>query len=286
MMRRFGALSVAVGLTVALATTTACGSLRIRILMNAGNKLYKAQKYEAAIEEYKKILAIDPENWSGSYQIAMSYLALYHPGSAHAKDIEFADRSIEAFEKLLTMNAPDQDTAEKVRNYYVALLRSAEKTDKAIAYYERLLEQTPGDALLLSQVAEIYAKKGDFPNALRYYEKRAEAEPDNKEAWYTVGVVCWERSYRMKEFISETEREEVIAKGMAALEKALSFDDQYTEAIAYINLVYREKAQLLANQMKHEEAGEAITKADEYQQKALAIINRRKAEAAAHKTGG
>lgn len=279
-------VSAALVLGMMLATMVSCSSIRIRVYMNAGHKLYKAKKYEQAIEEYKKILSIDGRNWDASYQIAMSYLALYHPGSTHPKDIEYADRAIEAFERLLTLEAPNEERAEHVRNYYVALLVSAEKTDKVIAYYEGLLKKEPRNVTLISQLAEIYAKKGDFENALKLYEKRTEIEPRSKEAWYTVGVVCWERSYKMKALISDTERMEVIEKGQKALEKALELDAEYTEALAYINLIYREKAQVLSNLQRHEEAGDASTKADEYQQKALAIINRRKAATAGQKAAG
>src|SRR5712691_3239992 len=179
-----------------LVLVAGCTTVRTRIWMNEGNKLYNAKKFEEAIEEYKKIVGIDPGNWSANYQVAMSYLAMYHPGSTHPKDVEYADKSAVAFEKLLTLQAPDTQTAGTVRNYYVALLRSAEKTDKVIAYYNSLLKKEPKSPTLISQLAEIYAKKGDFQNAMKYYKMRTDIEPSNKEAWYTIGVVCW---YRVKE---------------------------------------------------------------------------------------
>ena len=101
--------------------------------MNEGNKNYKAQKYEAAIESYKKILAVDPEKLARQLSDRDVLPVLYHPGSTHAKDIEYCGEvGARTFEKLPKMKAPDADTARRVHEYYVALLRSADKTDKAV----------------------------------------------------------------------------------------------------------------------------------------------------------
>ena len=275
---------LAIGLSLSVAA--GCSTIRTRMLMNDGNKLFKAQKYELALEKYQKILAIDPMSWPANYQIAMSYIALYHPGSTLKIDAEYADKGSAAFEKLLNMKAPDMDTAEKVRNYYIALLRSSGKDEKAIAYFQGLIKNDPKNTTLLSQLAEIFAKKGDFPNALLYYEKRAEADPGNKEAWYTIGVVCWERSYRMNKVISEQERVDAVDKGFKSLEKATAIDPEYTEALAYVGLLWREKASILAGQMKNEEAGEALSKADETMKKRLDILNKQRQAAAAAAAAG
>jgi len=271
---------------VLAALSSGCTSIRTRIWMNAGNKYYKAQKYEDAIAQYQRIVSVDPSSWPANYQIAMCYLLLYHPGSTHPKDLEFADKATAALEKLLKMQAPDPEAAEHVRTYYIGHLRQADKTDKLIGYYNELLAKEPRNTSLMAQLAEIYDKKGDFENSLKYYQKRAEVDPNNKEAWYTIGVECWARSYRMKTMISLEERESVIETGMTALLKALALEPEYTEALAYINLMYREKAQVLSAQQKNEEAGDAIAKADEYQKKTLEIMNRKKQQAAAQKAAG
>ena len=123
-------VGVAVLAGTILASGVSCTSIRTRVWMNEGNKLYKAQRYDEAVEFYKKIIAIDPGNWTANYLIAMSYTALYHPGSEHEKDKEYVDKATQTFEKLMGMQAPDKDTEDRVRNYYVALLLAASKTDK------------------------------------------------------------------------------------------------------------------------------------------------------------
>lgn len=269
-----------VALGALLLTLAGCETIEIRYWMNEGNKLYKAQNYEDAIAQYKKVVGVLPDDWSANYQIAVSYLALYHPNSTHPKDKEYADKATEALEKLLKLRAPDDATLEKVRGFYVGLLQAANKTDKAVTFYEELVRADPKNPLFLGQLAQLYGKKGDFPNALKTFEKRADAEPSSKEAWYTIGVVCWERSYRGGLLVSDQERREMIDKGMKALEKAIQLDPDYFEALSYVNLMYREKAKVLQTAGDDAGAQEAIQKATEFMKRAVDV---RKKQIAASK---
>lgn len=249
-----------------------CSSFKIRAAMGQGNRLYKAEKYEEAIAEYKKILEIDPDHWDANYQTAMSYLAMYHPGSTHPKDKEYAERAAEYFERLLTkLQAPSPQVREKVQNYYLGLLTSADQADKAAAYMEGLLEKDPKNTALMGQLAQIYIKKGDFANALKTYKMKAELEPNNKENWYTIGVLCWARSYHGKMALPLQEREQAVAQGMEALEKALALDPDYFEAVSYLNLLYRQKQEILQTYGRLEEAQKAYLKAEELLSRALEL---------------
>jgi tetratricopeptide (TPR) repeat protein len=280
-----GRLAAVVLGVLIVAGGVSCTTIRTRVWMNEGNKLYKAQKYDEAVKFYEKIVAIDPNNWTANYLIAMSYTALYHPGSEHEKDKEYVESATKSFEKLMTMQAPDKDTEERVRNYYVALLLAASKTDKVKTYYEGLLAKDPRNTKLLGQIADIYAKGGDFENSLKYYQKRAEIEPNIKEDWYTIGVLCWDRVHNLRSTMSEEENLKTIDIGVAALEKAINLDKQYFEGLVYINLIYREKALVLSSASKAVEAGEAFDKAEEYRKIAEGIGKKRMAEQAAAKKG-
>ena len=255
-----------------------CDSIRFRYYMNEANKAYKGQKYEEAIGLYQKVLAFSPNDWDANYQVAVSFLAMYHPNSTHPKDIEYSEKAIVALEKLLGMKPPDNATAEKVRGFYVGLLQAANKSDKAIAYYEELVTKEPGNAAFAAQLAALYAKKPDFPMALKWFTRRAEIEPSNKEAWYTIGVLCWERSAKGGLLVSDQERvDSLIPTAMKALEKAVSLDPDYFEALVYVNLVWREKAKLAAAagdqdgyQAAMEKSKEFTTKAQEARKRNLA----------------
>jgi tetratricopeptide (TPR) repeat protein len=271
-----------VPIVLAIVMSPGCKNFQERALLKKGNHLYTAQKYEEAIQEYAKLLEIEPTSWDGNYLTAVSYLALYHPGSEHPKDKEYAVKGIEAFEHTLALTPPSPEVREKTERYYLSFLDSTGDKDKAIAYLEKQLAGRPSDLALINQIATLYQKKGDFTKALEYFKKRADMDPGNKEAWYTLGVNCWARSYHGKESVSQEEREQVVDQGIVALDKALAIDPNYFEALSYINLIYREKAKALAAIGKNAEAGQAYAKADEYQKQAIEI---RKAQAGKPKAG-
>lgn len=263
-----------------LLVATGCSSLQERLALSAGNRLYKSQKYEEAVREYEKILKVNPDDWDGNYMVAVSYLALYHPGSTHAKDLEFAAKAVEAFERVLQLKAPDDATRDKVRGYYVGLLQQSDQMDKAAAYYDQLIAEDPNSLDLLAQAAQLAGKRGDFAKALELYQKRADIDPTNKEGWYTLGVLCWERSYKGGTLVSNEERDQIVQRGVEALGKALAIDPEYMSALAYTNLLYREKAKVLLEAGDLPGAQAAVSQADQYQQKALAILNRNRGAAA------
>ena len=263
--------SVGALILVAAVAAAGCDTVKIRTTLNKGNELYAAQRYDEAIVEYDKVLAIATSDWQANYLKSVSYLALYKPGSTHPKDLEYAEKGIASFEKLLTLPAPTPDDGEKVRGFYLSFLTSADRKDKALEYMKAELEKNPNNVALISQVADMYLKSGDFVNALLYLEKRAALEPDNKEAWYTIGVSCWARSYHGGIMVSPDERRDVVEKGIVALDKALSIEPNYFDALSYINLLYREKGKYLATVQQNMEAGEAFMKADEYLKKAMEV---------------
>ena len=59
----------------------------------------------------------------------------------------------------------------------------------------------------------IYAKKGDFDQALEWYKKRAEIERDDPEALYTIGVLCWDKVYNGGLTLELERRRELIDMG-------------------------------------------------------------------------
>jgi tetratricopeptide (TPR) repeat protein len=263
-----------------LTLTPGCDTFRTKGHIKKGDEYYKGQRYEDAVKEYKEAQQGHPDDWDINYRVAIAYLAMYHPGSSHRKDVEAAEGAVTALEKLIKLEAPDLETKEKVRSFYLSILTSTEKTDKAIQYLEAELAKDPKNAALIGQIGTLYGKKGDFENALKYYKMNAELDPRKKEGWYAVGALCWERSYKGGVTVSNEERAVVVDVGLDALEKSLAIDPEYFDAISFTNLLYREKYKVLVAQGKTDEASAAQMKAEEYFKKAMDLKKKQTATTA------
>ena len=124
--------------------------------------------------------------------------------------------------------------------------------------------------------------------AAAWHKKLIAVDPQNKEAFYSLGVIAYNR-FHPALMLAEVElhmkpeesgplkdkkvREElrnkysgVIDDGISNLNQALAIDKEYDDAMAYLNLLVREKAKLLDDKDEYSKQ-EKI--ADDWLQKAL-----------------
>jgi tetratricopeptide (TPR) repeat protein len=275
-------IPAAAGLVAALAMLVVSGcDIRVRQDLNRANKLFQAKKYEEAIPVYEKIIKADPDHWMANYYLSMSYLAQFHPNSTHPKDKDIKAHAITGLKKLMTLTPPSPEEMDKVENYYLSLLTSAGDNEDAIAFLETQIQKEPNSKELMAQLAQLQAKIGNFEESLRWYEKIAQMEPKEKTHWYTVAVLCWERSNKAGAMITPDERGTIIQHGIDSIDKALAIDPEYTEALAYKNLLYREKADALSKAGKDAEAQAAFAESQRLRDQALQLMQKKKAQAGA-----
>jgi tetratricopeptide (TPR) repeat protein len=121
-----------------------------------------------------------------------------------------------------------------------------------------------------------------------WYVKLIQADPQNKEAYYSLGVIDWLKWYpklmsaraemgmkpedpgplkdkKVKEQLKE-QYGAMIQDGLTNLKKALDIDPNYDDAMAYMNLLIRERADLADTP---EEYKAQVAEADTWVQKAL-----------------
>jgi hypothetical protein len=93
-----------------------CHNLKDECARKKGNELYTAQKYDEAIAQYEQLVQAQSEQPAGNYMIAVSYLALYHPGSEHPKTrrTREGDRRFRANARA---HAPSPDDREKTEKF-------------------------------------------------------------------------------------------------------------------------------------------------------------------------
>jgi tetratricopeptide (TPR) repeat protein len=243
-----------------------CNQLKARQEIKKGNDFFKAGQYQTALAAYQDALRLDPGEKKLHKNIGLAYMGMYQPGSKHPKDLEYAAKAIEHL-KIYTEAYPSD---RKAREFLVSMYLATERYDDAIAFYQQLVQENPKDTKAMQSIAQMYFKKGDVDNALKWLHRRLDAEtsPEAKaEVYYFIGVQAWDRSYNFPD-INPVERARIVDEGIDALNKALQVKPDYFEALSYLNLLYREKAKIEADPAKKQEY---VDTANKYLQQALEL---------------
>jgi tetratricopeptide (TPR) repeat protein len=261
---------VLVGLAVLLTLLSAvgCTKLRARDQLNKGVQSYKNARYEEAINHFKQAVELDPTLTNARVYLATAYAMQYVPGA---------------------------DTEDNLR-----------MANSAIDEYKKVLESDPKNINSVKGIAYLYLQMKKFEDAKVWYKKASEIDPNDPETYYSVGVIDWTEAYqpRMEEFaklgLKPTEQlsgkkpdekkvcaqlkeqnGQKVEEGIQALDTALKLRPDYDDAMAYMNLLYRERGNY---ECDDEQARKADFKtADDWVDKTMAT---KKARAEKQGTGG
>lgn len=201
-----------------------CDKLRARDQLNKGVAAYKNAKYEQAIENFKNAVALDDGLKNAKLYLATAYAQQYIPG----------------------VDSPD----------------NLQNANNAIEQYKSVLQQDPKNINSIKGIAYLYLQMKKFEDAKSYYRKALEIDPNDPESYYSIGVIDWTQAYqpRMEERAKiglrpdeplkdkklcaklMTDSQAVIQDGLDSLNKAIQLRQDYDDAMAYMNLLYREKA--------------------------------------------
>ncbi|HWC65208.1 MAG TPA: tetratricopeptide repeat protein [Thermoanaerobaculia bacterium] len=269
----------ACGLALLLATV-GCNKFQSRSEIRAGNELFRVGKYDTALAKYDHALQLDPGEKKIYKNIGLAYMGLYQPGSKHPKDLEYAQKAIDYLKKYVEAYPDDKKTPE----YLVTMYLNSGRVDDALAFFQSYSQQHPEDAKAKETMANLYFQKADFPNGVRMMEEAMKITGPKKETYETIGAQAWDKAHNYPDLTDE-QRQAVITQGIDAENKALAIDPNYPEALAFINLLYREQAKL-EQKNDPQKAAEDIAKADEYRNKAIEINKQKAAEKAAKAAPG
>lgn len=255
-----------------LATSSvACSKLNARMQLKDANRLYTEEKYAEAIPAYEQARQLDPSFAEIDRMIGYSLIGLYRPDAEGPENEKFADRAILELQKYLQKRPEDQVAKEALINLFL----NAERTTEAIRFFEAEIKANPQNLDAARSIARLYAQQGNFNQALTWYERVAKMDNNNPEAYYTYGVVVYEKVAKNPPENMD-ERFQMIAAGRQALQRAIDLNRDYFEANVYMNLLYREEAKLLEDP---EQQQALYAKADEYRNRAIEITKARKAAA-------
>ncbi len=226
------------GLCAGLALLTSCTKLESRDQMNQGVKAYKNNKYADAVKHFKQAVQLDPTNQNAQLYLATSYMIQWVPGA---------------------------DSPDNQKNY------NAAKQE-----FNEVLQKDPSNSLALASMASMAyenasagtneQKAAAMLEARKWNDRRIEVDPKDSEAYYYLGVIDWAEAFtpiqteRVNEKMKGADpgplkdqkaKEELKAKyekdindGIEDLKKCLAIDKENEDAMSYMNLLLRKKADL------------------------------------------
>src|SRR6516164_6999608 len=272
-MNRYLRLMTLAAMLLALFSSLGCDKLKARDQLNKGVKAYKDNHYEQAITHFQKAVELDPALINARMYLATAYVSQYISGVEDTENLRTAQQAIDEYKKVIDMN-PSRE--QKVNSA------------KGIAY--------------------LYLNQKKWDDAKQYYHMASELDPSDAEPYYSVGVIDWSACYQPRmeeraklglkpdEHLSAKNKDQkklceelkeknsaVIQEGIDTLDKAIKLREDYDDAMAYMNLMYRERADIECD----DEAARAadLKTADSWVDKAMQVKQARAAKAAAAQGG-
>ena len=252
-----------------LVSATGCNQLKSRDQINKGVQAFKNARYEEAVDHFQTAIQLDSKS-----EVAKLYLA-----TAYSYQV-----------------VPNLDTPENMKT-----------AQKAMDGFGQVLAKDPNDLTALKQMASINRNIGKMDEAEDYEKKVIALAPKDPEAYYTIGFVNWTKAYKEARIIlaadgltddgngnpkkSKGACQKLVAantapveEGLQYLQKAIELNPNYDDAMQYLQLTYRRKADLECGNDAARKADLAL--ADEWTQKAMGARKANEAEKEKKNSGG
>jgi tetratricopeptide (TPR) repeat protein len=234
----------------------ACEQLRM------GVKAYRAANFGEALNHFRIAADMDSNFVEARLYLGSALAQQYVPGGGAAENLAVANQAIEAFESVLKLDA--------------------------------------GNETALASVAQIFYTLKKFDKAKEYQQRRIDVDPANPEPYYWIGVLdralCFPRDMTLRKDLEldfprdadkpnmlpplpedararlASENGAAVEEGLQDLKKAIELKPDDSDAMAYLNLLYRQKAELEITEGARQDdlriANEWVNKALEARKKA------------------
>jgi tetratricopeptide (TPR) repeat protein len=244
--------------------------LETQELLDQGTNAFKNGQYEEAAKYFERAKQLDPSSTTARLYLATTYAAQYIPGAPNETNRRLGQQATEEYKGVLEIDPEN-------------------------------LRAIDGSGSILFQMAGTPFNRESFLQAKEYFQKHNEVKADDPEPYYWIGVIDWMLAFRangemraqynqsrmssqqlrdtdpLPEGLREDYEREygpMIDEGIASLKEAIVLKPDYDDAMAYLNLLYRRKADVVATREEREQ----LTKmADELVDKVKAINEQRAA---------
>ena len=264
--RLFRRVLACAALVFLVAGASGCNKLKARDLLNKGVGAFKNGQYDNAIEFFKQARDLDPTLMNARLYLATAYASQYIPGAPSDANMKLGNQAIAEFKDVLGIDPNN-------------------------------LSAIDGIGSIVFQMAGTPYDPKKFEESKTYHQKHIELKPNDPEPYYWVGVIDWTLAFRannemraeynknnIKKQVKDTEplppsiRPDYTTKygtlvdeGIADLQKAIQLRPDYDDAMAYLNLLYRRKADMVETAEERDallkQADDLVDKVKEVKQK-------------------
>jgi tetratricopeptide (TPR) repeat protein len=245
-------MSAGLALLILFGSTVGCNKLRARDQLVKGIQAFKAGQYEQAIDHFQNSVALDPNDPTTRLYLATAYSYQVVPNLDTPENLAIAKKAMDGFNEVLAKN--------------------------------------PNDVTALKQIASIQRNIKQFDASKATEQKIISLDPKDAEANYTIGVIDWTQAYKnaVQDLAAQglqddgngnvkmnkatcakmkADNTNLVNEAMQYLQQAVNINHNYDDAMQYLNLDYRRKADL---DCPNDAARKAdLAQADEWVQRAM-----------------
>lgn len=203
--------------------------LSARDELNLGVQAYRQARFDEAIEHFRNATSLEPSLVVAHLYLATAFAQQYIPGAETAENVQMGEQAIQEYKRVLDLD-PDSPSGSNALKGIASLSFQMKKFDDSKQYHRRLIDRDPSDP----------------------------------EEHYALAVIDWTLTYQLRTarraelhlnpsdlLINDPVCTEVrkandanVEEGVAELAIALKLRPDYDDAKAYMNLMYRERADI------------------------------------------
>jgi tetratricopeptide (TPR) repeat protein len=258
-----------VAMLALLGTATGCNFLKSRDQLNKGIAAFKNAQYEQATDFFQNAVQLDPKNPNAKLYLATTYASQVVPNLTTPENLAMAQKALDGFNAVLANNPNDQTALKQI----ASIDRNIGKLDQAKADELKVIQVAPNDPDAYYTIGSIDFTKVHYNGTVPILAADGLTDDAAGNKKMTKGA-C----EKMKEANTP-----LVDEAMSNLQKAISLNPDYSDAMDYLQLFYLEKANVDCGDPAAQKADLALR--DEWIQKAMGArkVNELKKE---QKAGG
>ena len=258
-----------VALLALLGTATGCNFLKSRDQLNKGIQAFKNADYEHATNYFQKAVQLDPKNPNARLYLATTYASQVVPNLTTPENLAIAQKALDGFNQVLAENPNDLTALKQI----ASIDRNIGKLDQAKADEMKVIAAAPNEPEAYYTIGSIDFNLVHYKNTVPILAADGLTDDGSGNKKMTKGACA-----KIKD--ANTEK---VNEAMQNLQKAIDLNPDYSDAMDFLQLTYREKANVDCGDPAAQKADMAQT--DAWIQKAMGArkVNELKKE---EKAGG